>query len=211
MMGTIPVSEKEVARIVAERKAMDRRRLEISFGALSPALAEQISAYGLNLDCSQYQRDADAVTRLSVRGILPDGEARKARRRILKAMTKLLLEKEAAKSLMQMPPSGANQLNNSLRAQDVAIAALKAALTKINPNERVEIIGEFCNEWNKRCEAIAATQDEVKVLVGEVDPPNMSVTWYGDSLKKLDGMRSAPFKPIKLYAITAQSQTKEKV
>jgi len=35
--------------------------------------------------------------------------------------------------------------------------------------------------------------------VGEVDPPNMSVTWYGDGLHRCEAVRPKPFKPIKLY------------
>ena len=72
---------------------------------------------------------------------------------------------------------------------------------------------ECPGEWEPGCDlganpkyARAAPQEPV----GEVDPPNMSVTWYGDSLKKIDALRTKPFKPVKLY-VSPQELSQEPV
>ena len=57
--------------------------MQISFGALSPKLSEQIP--GLP---EQYDRDAEAITRLLVRGILTESETHKARKRLIKSFEK---------------------------------------------------------------------------------------------------------------------------
>lgn len=57
--------------------------MEIRFGAMAPYLSEQIP--GLD---EQYDIDADCITRLHIRGILPDAETHKARKRLLKKIEK---------------------------------------------------------------------------------------------------------------------------
>lgn len=53
--------------------------MQVVFGALAPPLSQQIS--GLP---KMYDKDADSITRLVVRGIITEGEAHKARMRLLK-------------------------------------------------------------------------------------------------------------------------------
>ncbi len=61
----------------------------IAFGALAPKLSKQFP--GLKPPhAGRFDRDSEAITRLHVRGLLPDGEASKARTRLLKAIGKHL-------------------------------------------------------------------------------------------------------------------------
>ena len=67
--------------------------IQISFGALSEPISDQLQSQGLCLDLSPlnracFQRDADAVTRLHIRSILTEAEARKARKRIIAIIKK---------------------------------------------------------------------------------------------------------------------------
>lgn len=61
-------------------------KLTLQFGAMAPKLAEQLDGIARlpKSLLSAFQQDADAVTRLAVRGLLPDGETAKARKRLLK-------------------------------------------------------------------------------------------------------------------------------
>lgn len=64
-------------------------KLGITFGALAPKVAGQLKKQKLTaapLDIERAQANADAVTRLLIRGVLSDSEARKARQRILKRL-----------------------------------------------------------------------------------------------------------------------------
>lgn len=63
----------------------------ILFGALVPSLIDQLT----RADCDFYpnkvralQRDADAITQLSVRGLLSSSEVSKARQRLMKRIAK---------------------------------------------------------------------------------------------------------------------------
>lgn len=56
---------------------------EIRMGALAPKLSEQIPGLPEHFD-----RDADAITRLKIRGLLTDAEGDKARKRLIKAIEK---------------------------------------------------------------------------------------------------------------------------
>ena len=58
---------------------------EIHMGALSPKLSDQIPGLPDHFD-----RDADAITRLKVRGLMTDSEGDKARKRLVKAIEKHL-------------------------------------------------------------------------------------------------------------------------
>lgn len=66
----------------------------IQFGALAPRLAEQVGirAYTLQKRISilkHQQRDADAITRLAVRGLLPDAQVHAARKRLMKNLQRI--------------------------------------------------------------------------------------------------------------------------
>src|SRR5687767_10118930 len=70
--------------------------LSLEFGALSPKISRQLSAAGLRLDggaASFFQRQADAVTLLVIHGTLSDGEAHKARRRLMKNIAEAVTTK----------------------------------------------------------------------------------------------------------------------
>lgn len=59
----------------------------LTFGAMSAPLRAQLKIQGFDIDAAvvkHCQRDADAITRLLVRHMLSEGEAHKARRRLLR-------------------------------------------------------------------------------------------------------------------------------
>lgn len=65
----------------------------ISFGALCDRIEEQLQRQGFRLTLEplqrQYlQRDADEVSRLLVRGVITEGEADKARKRLMRTINK---------------------------------------------------------------------------------------------------------------------------
>ena len=65
--------------------------LELSFGALSDPIRTQLDAQNVTADrdeISHWQRDADAIVRVAVRGLLPDSQIRQARKRLLKRIAK---------------------------------------------------------------------------------------------------------------------------
>lgn len=69
------------------------KRIEIDFGVAVPRISEQLSAQGIRYDsraCIQWQRDAEALLRLYIRGMLPAGEMVKARRRIMRRIVREL-------------------------------------------------------------------------------------------------------------------------
>lgn len=62
--------------------------MRIAMGPLAPPLHEQL---GIDADAAgPHQRDADAISRLAVRGLLTDAETHKARKRLLKHMGALV-------------------------------------------------------------------------------------------------------------------------
>lgn len=66
---------------------MQNKSVEIVFGALSPSTAEQVKSQGLKIfefNAEVLQLDADAITHLAVRRILPDAVVRQARQRLVK-------------------------------------------------------------------------------------------------------------------------------
>lgn len=68
-------------------------QLEIYFGALAPKVSEQIKAQGFSAEpdiLEHWDKDAYAITRLHVRGCLSDAEVHKARRRLMRSITKKL-------------------------------------------------------------------------------------------------------------------------
>ena len=65
---------------------MGSRKVNISFGAMSRPIADQLKEQGLSLrpeSCRHYQRDADAIVRLAIRGYLSAAPCRKMRQRII--------------------------------------------------------------------------------------------------------------------------------
>lgn len=61
--------------------------IELVFGAVCPSIAEQLTGidHGINPEALGHaQFDADAITRLSIRGLIPDSAARLARQKLLK-------------------------------------------------------------------------------------------------------------------------------
>lgn len=57
------------------------QKAQVRFGAMAPKLSEQVPGAPACL-----QDDADAVTRLYLRGLLTESEARRARHRIVRAI-----------------------------------------------------------------------------------------------------------------------------
>ena len=70
--------------------------IEIEFGALAPKLTEQIKdqtgalSDGQMSDIDTIQKDADAVNRLYVRGVLSEAATRTARKRLMNKIAKVL-------------------------------------------------------------------------------------------------------------------------
>lgn len=67
-------------------------KLLLEFGAMAPDISQQLAYQGLTAKAraiAHWQKDADAITRLSVRGMLSDSEKSKARRRLLKTILRV--------------------------------------------------------------------------------------------------------------------------
>ncbi len=68
---------------------MSKEKLLLSFGAMAPSLDRQLESVGLDCDfkrLAHYQADADAITRLAIRGLLPDSAVKTARKRLVRAL-----------------------------------------------------------------------------------------------------------------------------
>lgn len=68
-----------------------RRRIDLSVGAFASTLSEQLGAQSLCLDehsLLHFELDRKAIGRLSVRGILSEGETDRAAMRLLKSISK---------------------------------------------------------------------------------------------------------------------------
>jgi hypothetical protein len=71
-------------------------KLRIAFGAMSKPLHEQISEHGIPVtqdEMSHYQKDAEAITRLRIRGMLSDKEVGNTQNRLMKNIVKHLNKK----------------------------------------------------------------------------------------------------------------------
>ena len=65
----------------------------ITFGALCPKISEQVVSQDLKIAkaaAAVVQADADAISRLLIRGIITDSEARRARQRLISRIGKML-------------------------------------------------------------------------------------------------------------------------
>lgn len=72
---------------ISRADAQEKKSMSLSFGALAPRISEQLEAQGLEFKTTevvQLQRDLDAVTRLRVRGLLPDSLCEMVHRRIFR-------------------------------------------------------------------------------------------------------------------------------
>jgi hypothetical protein len=72
---------------------VSRARVHVSFGALAPTIDEQLREQDFKLDMDPTQRarlqsHVDSVTDLRIHSILTEGESDKARKRIMKIITK---------------------------------------------------------------------------------------------------------------------------
>jgi hypothetical protein len=63
-------------------------KIGLRFGALAPSLAEQLDKPPKSVEL--WQKDADAITRLLVRGLIPDTYGQKARRKLLATIVRTL-------------------------------------------------------------------------------------------------------------------------
>lgn len=67
------------------------REIGLSFGALSDPLAQQLADQGVRVPpldkMEHFQRDADALVRVSIRGLIPDAQVRAARKKLMKRIT----------------------------------------------------------------------------------------------------------------------------
>jgi hypothetical protein len=81
--------------------------VQLTFGALAAPLVEQLHSQGLAvLDCDaarldHLQRDADALVRLVIRGVLTESAATVARRKLMKEVCKLKMTKRATSLAVQ--------------------------------------------------------------------------------------------------------------
>lgn len=74
-----------MASIIAEP------HVALHFGAMAPSISEQLEGQGLTAepaDLLHWQKDADAITRLTVRQMLPESQAHAARKRLMKKIAK---------------------------------------------------------------------------------------------------------------------------
>ncbi len=74
------------------------KQLSISFGCMSDPIYDQIKKQGHDIDketVEQIQKLSDAVNMLRLNGLLPDGAADTARRRIMKRLTKHVIVGES--------------------------------------------------------------------------------------------------------------------
>ena len=67
-------------------------KLELRFGAMTESVSEQVQRQynEPTVDLPEFDKDADAITRVYVRGIITDAEAGKARQRLMKKITRYL-------------------------------------------------------------------------------------------------------------------------
>jgi hypothetical protein len=78
-------------------QSKDGIKLRIAFGAMSKPLHEQISEHGIPVtqdEMSHYQKDAEAITRLRIRGMLSDKEVGNTQIRLMKNIVKYLNKRE---------------------------------------------------------------------------------------------------------------------
>ena len=74
-------------------------RTYVELGALCPRLHEQLSVFGVTeTEAEPLQIDADAIVRLSYRGLLSEGEKARARKRLVRKIQAFINERDQAAS-----------------------------------------------------------------------------------------------------------------
>lgn len=74
---------------------LDRNAFSITFGAMAAPLRKQLSAYRLPPKrITKWQREADAITLLSISGVLRDPEKTRARNRIVQTIISAIRDRE---------------------------------------------------------------------------------------------------------------------
>lgn len=76
---------------------MSNRKISIIFGPLAPKLVKQLKSVGVTvpeLSVSYWQESADAISRLTVRGLITSSCARSARRKLVKKISKTVAESD---------------------------------------------------------------------------------------------------------------------
>lgn len=71
-------------------------KLSLSFGAIVPSIYEQLIAAGFKVTRSEtdpFQHDTEAISRLTVRGIITQKDSDKAYQRLIKSIAKHLQDK----------------------------------------------------------------------------------------------------------------------
>lgn len=75
---------------------MSRRTVTIRFGAMAPPIRAQLEEQHImgipHSLITSFQHDADALTRLAVRGMLPDRAVTAARKRLIQRIRKQIME-----------------------------------------------------------------------------------------------------------------------
>jgi len=72
---------------------MAKQTLVLYFGALAKPLTRQLHDQGLKYDAErleQFQKDADAITRLAIRNYLPDSVKRNIHKKLLRFITAVI-------------------------------------------------------------------------------------------------------------------------
>lgn len=72
---------------------MKDQKIGIRFGAMAPSIKEQIKEQGFKIDptdCAHLQKDAEAITRLRIRGLLTDSACKSAHDKLFKKITSSL-------------------------------------------------------------------------------------------------------------------------
>lgn len=75
-----------------DRVAVVMRPLRLAMGALCPTFSEQVKEHGITLPANalekldHLQRDSEAISRLSIRGLLPDSHKAAAQKKLEKRL-----------------------------------------------------------------------------------------------------------------------------
>jgi len=65
--------------------------VDIELGAIAKPLSEQISEAVMDRrDVAMFQKDSDAISRLYIRGLIPESQARSAKMKLMKKMQKAI-------------------------------------------------------------------------------------------------------------------------
>lgn len=72
-------------------------KIIIELGALSDDLSKQLDSFGLcapKEKIEHLQQDADAISRLNIRGLISDSAAKQARQRLMKRIVQVIAAKK---------------------------------------------------------------------------------------------------------------------